>query len=716
MNHKVEFDINNLKETYEVNKIAKQTNGSVLLKVKNAVILANVVIDKNSVEEDFLPLVVQYIERAYSAGKIPGGFVKREQKPGEFETLTSRIIDRSLRPLFPKGFRNTTQVTVMVLSVDSEVDLQVLALNAAASALYVSNIPIKKSVCGVRIGKIGDELVLNPTLSKLKESSLDMFVSGTKDEVLMIEMKANAMKVAIDDTDESYQKINELSEDELVKTLEFAQQAISNQAILYENNFQIPTELLEIKLFDENINQSIYSYIDEFHKKDVEIAVQRMAKSERTIELENIAKIIVDSNSAKEKEWQFDEIYKVVDRYKRAIVRDLIINKKLRADGRGLKDIRPISIETNILPSSHGSCLFTRGETQVLSIVTLGSEQDAQVYDLLTEKGSMSEKFMLHYNFHSFCVGESKPLGPPSRRELGHGNLAKRAIEPTIDLDVGQTIRVVAEVLESNGSSSMATICSGALAIKGAGIETHKLVAGVAMGLVIENDKYAVLSDILGLEDHDGDMDFKVAGTKDGITALQMDIKLGGISTELLREALNQAKEAREHILNLMEEANSNIVINEGILPSTQSFLIHPSKIVEVIGQAGKTIKEIIEKFTVSVDLNREHGKVKVSGSDKAKVNAACEYIKNITKSSEREEQFNFDRVYKQNEVVLGTVKRIVEFGAFIALPKGGEGLLHISKISKDRVVNIREILKEEQELEVRILSLTRNRAELSLK
>jgi len=728
----VKFDINNLHESYEINKLAKQANGSVVLREKNAVILANVVLDNKAVEEDFLPLIVQYIERSYSAGKIPGGFVKREQKPGEFETLTSRIIDRSLRPLFPKGFKNTTQITVMVLSVDKNVDLQVLALNAAAAALYVSDIPIKKSVCGVRVGKIDDELVINPSLNELRDSSLDMFVSGTKDEVLMIEMKTNATKTqtpAIASADDilvepavneliSGQNMNELTDEDLVETLQFAQSAISEATKAYEENFPVPEQLADVIIVDKDVNSDIFAYIDELKKADVEDAVAKMAKSERAVELENIAKEVSTSEVAEKEGWSYEEILKVVEKYKRGIVRDLIINKNIRADGRALNEVRPIAIETNILPSVHGSCLFTRGQTQVLATVTLGGDQDAQMYDLLTEKGALSDKLMIHYNFHSFCVGESKPLGPPSRRELGHGNLAKRAIEPSLDLDFDNTVRIVAEVLESNGSSSMATICSGSLALESAGIETHKMVAGVAMGLVIEDDKHAVLSDILGLEDHDGDMDFKVAGTKDGITALQMDIKLGGISTELLREALAQAKEARVHILDLMEDAKEKIVINSKILPSTQKFLIHPSKIVEVIGQAGKTIKEIIERFGVSVDLNRDNGQVKVAGSDKSKVDAACEHIKTITKGSpdrEREEAFNFEKVYKVDEVLTGTIRRIVDFGAFVELPKGGEGLLHISKISKERIGNIRDVLKEEQEIEVKILSVRRNRAELGI-
>ncbi len=742
MSCKFEFNVNNFNEVYEINKLAKQSNGSILLKIKNTVLLANIVIDADTVvEEDFLPLAVQYLEKSYSAGKIPGGFVKREQKPGEFEALTARVIDRSIRPLFPKGFKHPTQLIVMVLSVDPEVDLQIAALNAAAAAFYISDIPIKKSVCGVRVAKIDGDLVINPTLSELKASTLDMLVSGTKDEILMIEMKSISSKeanleLASEDLliepaigDSISQSINELNEDDLVDTISFAQNAIKEATTLYEEYFEqaLPEELLTIQLQNEKINNGIYAYIDELHSNDIKEAVNQMAKSERNSELKNIAKEISKTSEANSEGWELDEILKVVENYKRNIVRAMIINDNIRADGRGLKDVRPISIETNILPSVHGSTLFTRGETQALVVATLGGEMDAQTYDNLTNKGAQSEKFMVHYNFYPFCVGETKQLAPPSRRELGHGNLAKKALEPTIDFDYDGTIRLVSEILESNGSSSMATICGGSLALRSAGIETEKMVAGVAMGLVFEDDKYAILTDILGLEDHDGDMDFKVAGTKDGITALQMDIKLGGISLSTLKEALNQAKEAREHILSLMEDASEKIVINESILPSTTSFLINPSKIVEIIGQAGKTIKEIVDRFEVSVDLSRENGKVRVSGSDKVKVVAACEHIKTIANSSSSRDgggrggrdrdsnSFNFEDNYKSGEVHTGVVKRIVDFGAFIELPKGGEGLLHISKLSRDRVNNIRDVLSENQKVEVKILGLSRNRAELGL-
>jgi polyribonucleotide nucleotidyltransferase len=416
----------------------------------------------------------------------------------------------------------------------------------------------------------------------------------------------------------------------------------------------------------------------------------------------------------------------VLDAYKKKVVRRQIIEQGKRADGRGLKEVRPISIETNILPKAHGSCLFTRGQTQALAVVTLGSDQDGQMYDILTEKSVQTDAFMVNYNFPGFSVGEASPLRPPGRRELGHGNLAKRAISPTVDINTLHTIRLVSEILESNGSSSMATVRGGSLALRAAGINTTALVAGVAMGMVFEDDKYAVLTDIMGLEDHDGDMDFKVAGTKEGITALQMDIKLGGIELSVLKEALNQAKEARAHILNLMEAADEKIELNDEVLPKLELFSVDPGKIVDIIGQAGKTIREIIERFEVSIDLNREKGEVKIAGDKKKQVEAAKDYIIEITKKDngrggprggrggprgqEREVP-----TFEAGQVFEGEVKRIVDFGAFVGLPGDIDGLLHVSKIAKERVNNISDYLKEGQMVKVRILEQKGHKISLEL-
>jgi len=700
------IEVNNQVEIFDLNKVAKQASGAVLLRVKNTVVLATVAREDVQVEEDFLPLTVQYIEKAYAAGKIPGGYVKRETKPGDFETLTARIIDRSLRPLFPKGYAYPTQIVVMVLSADPEVDLQVVSLNAASVALYLSDIPVNRPVCGVRVGYIDDKFVINPSSSELKQSAIDLYVAGTKDELLMIEMRSLPQQttqlipmVAIEpmidpslsDSMAQKQVMNEFSEDKMVEAIDFAGKAILRASSAYEEAFkEHKKEDAALELKPEIENENIAIYIDKFYKAEVKNAINQMAKSERASELGKIAKQISSDEVAQKEGWDEAVISNVLGKYKKKIVREQIINEGVRADGRGLEEVRPISIETNVLPNAHGSCLFTRGQTQALVVATLGTDSDAQMYDILTEKAPLVEKFMFNYNFPGFSVGEASPLKAPGRRELGHGNLAKRALAPSIDLASPYTIRVVSEILESNGSSSMASVCGGSLALRAAGVNTQKLVAGVAMGLIFEGEKHAVLTDIMGLEDHDGDMDFKVAGTSDGITALQMDIKLGGISLEVLKEALYQAKRGREHILALMTQADKNIEINEDVLPKLELFNVDPSKIVDIIGQAGKTIKEIIEKFEVSIDLDREKGEVKIAGGAKKNVDAAKDYIISITsKENSRsfgKKPFKHDKervkpTFNIGDEFVGSVKSVVDFGVFIELKDGVDGLLHISKI-----------------------------------
>ncbi len=742
------INVNNQTEIYDIGKVAKQAAGAALLKIKNTVILATVSRDDNQVAENFVPLTVQYVEKSYAIGKIPGGYIKRETKPGDFETLTSRIIDRSLRPLFPKGYAYPTQIVVFVLSCDPEVDLQVAALNAASAALYLSDIPVNKAVAGVRIGFIDGEYVINPSNSMIKSSTLDLYVAGTKEELLMIEMRAlptietlSVPAMAIDPMLDptlaqniiAKQSNNAFSEDAILQAIDKAQSAITEATSAYEATFTPLKKADAILDYKQDLeSDSIFAYIDEFYKDEVHQAINQMAKSERASELSRIVTKILNDEVAKLEGWSKDLVDSVMQSYKKKIVRSMIINDRVRADGRALNEVRPISIETNVLPMAHGSCLFTRGQTQALVIATLGSDKDAQMYDLLTEKGGLSDTFMVNYNFPGFSVGEASPLRPPGRRELGHGNLARRALEPVVDMNRLQTIRLVSEILESNGSSSMATVCGGALALKAAGIGLEKLVAGIAMGLVFEGDKHAVLSDIMGLEDHDGDMDFKVAGTDEGITALQMDIKLGGISRDVLKEALYQAKEGRAHILGIMEKASNEIVINNAILPKLELFSVDPSKIVDIIGQAGKTIKEIIEKFEVSIDLDREKGEVKIAGDNKLKVDAAKEHIINITNKPSfggRGGHGGRDRdarggapkeskpvpTFVQDEVVDGVVKRIVDFGAFIELPGGIDGLLHVSKIADHRVDKVSDYLALEQKVRVKILKQTGNKIELEL-
>ena len=716
-----EFELNGKVEIFEFNKVAKQANGSVLAKLGNAVVLATVVSEfDNPVSEDFTPLTVQYIEKTYAAAKLPGGFIKREGKPSDFETLTSRVIDRSLRPLFPKGYVYPTTITVMVLSADKNVDLQTLALNAANAALYTSNLPIKKSVCGVRVGKIDGEYVINPTFEQLGNSTLDLYVAGSKDELLMIEMKTISSSELVEVDIEAFTKVhnaNEMNEDNLVEAIAFAQSALKEANLTYEKAFEeVTKEKVEVELVQFTIEESIINYVRDNFSSEVKEAIKKLAKSERATQLKDVAKMISKNEYCTSNEIEFSTIYEAVSIVKREIVRAMIVNDKVRADGRGLKDVRPISIETNILPSTHSSCLFTRGETQALVIGTIAGPKDGQMYEVLTDKSTSMERFMVHYNFPGFSVGEAKPMFGVGRRELGHGNLAKKALEATIDDDYNETVRLVSEILESNGSSSMATVCGGSLALKAAGVPVSNLVAGVAMGMVVEGDKYSVLTDIMGLEDHDGDMDFKVAGTKNGITALQMDIKLGGIELSVLKEALLQAKEGREHILTLMEDAATDIVPSDA-LPLVEQFAIDPSKVMVIIGKAGATIKEIIEKFSVSIDLDRDSGKVKVSGEKKQNVLDACEHIKIISNnaaSKKESKEVNFEKLYQENEMLIGKVERVVDFGAFILLPKGGEGLLHISKISKERVNNVSDILSVGQEIEVKVLKVKKDRIELS--
>ncbi|HEB5709424.1 polyribonucleotide nucleotidyltransferase [Campylobacter jejuni] len=713
------IEINKNTEIFNINKVAKQAAGAVLMRQGKSVVLATVAREEKQVEEDFLPLTVQYIEKAYAAGKIPGGYVKRETKPSDAETLTARIIDRSLRPLFPKGYAYPTQIVVMVLSADPKVDLQVMSLNAASVALYLSDIPMKAPVCGVRIGKIDGNFILNPNNEELQNSTLDLYVAGVKDELLMIEMRAlpdqKENEIFIEApyadvlTQTTSQNMNELSEDEILEALNLAQKAILNGSNAYEEAFSKHKKNSQIELKNEIEYPEILAFIENNFQKQIKEAINQMAKSERASELNKIAKEI--SNLEIAKEWSEESVLNTLAKVKRKLIREQILNEGKRADGRSLNEVRPISIETNILPNAHGSCLFTRGQTQALVVATLGGENDAQMIDLLTEKNPISERFMVNYNFPGFSVGEASPIKAPGRRELGHGNLAKRALYPSVDENYPYVIRLVSEILESNGSSSMATVCGGSLALKAAGVPSLKLVAGVAMGLIFEDNKYAVLTDIMGLEDHDGDMDFKVAGSKDGVTALQMDIKLGGIDQEILKQALYQAKEGRIHILNIMEEAAKEIIVNEEVLPKLELFNVDPSKIVDIIGQAGKTIKEIVEKFGVSIDLDREKGEVKIAGSQNEQIKAAKDYIINITSSQKGTKKGPKDKDisgFELGQEFQGIVKKIAPFGAFVELKNGVDGLLHSSK---SKHLN----LSENQSLKVKISEIKNGKISVDL-
>jgi polyribonucleotide nucleotidyltransferase len=719
MKYDIDLELHNRDESYSFGSVAKQANGSAWLKSGNSVILATVVIDETEiVKDDFLPLTVQYIEKTYAAGKIPGGFFKRETKPSDFETLTSRIVDRSLRPLFPKGFGHPTQITIMVFSADKESDLQLLALNAASAALFVSDIDINTSVSAIRAAKIDGELVLNPTLSQLENSTLDLYLSGTKEDLLMIEMRSfgsENMEVdnlyvdpMIDPTMSSAiltsHTSNAIEEDELIDIFEKTQELLFSTNAKYEEAFSaFKKETLKIEYKVHTINEEMVSFVRENYMQDIADAMNQMAKSERSTALRELRKKIL----LKEEHWDEVELKDAIEKVKKEQVRSQILNDRVRADGRALDEVRPISISTNILPNAHSSCLFTRGQTQALVVLTLGGVKDAQMFERLTDDVTQNENFMVHYNFPGFSVGEASPVMGTKRRELGHGNLAKRALEPIVNLD-GKTIRLVSEILESNGSSSMATVCGGYMALKAADIDTSDTIAGIAMGMVSEGDNYAILSDIMGLEDHDGDMDFKVTGSKNGITAMQMDIKLGGISLDILKEALYQAKEGRSHIIDIMLEAEKNIEFNDGVLPSTDFFHIDPSFIGDIIGQAGKTIREIIEKFEVAIDIDKKDGKVKITGKNKSGVEGAKKHIHGIV---------NTPKVakikYEVGDKYEGVVKKIVDFGAFVELPDGTDGLLHISKISKNRVEKVSDVLNEGDKITVEILEFKGNKISL---
>ncbi|MEK7990172.1 MAG: polyribonucleotide nucleotidyltransferase [Thiotrichaceae bacterium] len=699
----IEININNLQEKYTFNKVAKQASGAVMYSQGNAVLIAAVAIDEKAVDADFLPLTVQYMEKSYAAAKIPGGFIKRETKPGDFETLTSRIVDRSLRPLFPKGFHYPVTITVMVVSSDENVDMQVAALHAANAALFVSDIPVATAISAVRVGTEGDNLVINPTLIQQEKSELDLLVVGSGKDVVMIEMRTLASE------DDNGQRANEFSEDALVDVIAMAAESIDKSTEAFVEAFTpLAREVLNLDLAEDKVDTTLYSYIESNYAEDVEKAIAHMAKSERSSELKKIRTAILAALVLEGKESDKELVSKVLERYKTTVVRSMILDKNIRADGRAMDEVRPISIETNLLPSVHGSCLFTRGQTQALVTVTLGDKKDSQAYELITKNNQQFEKFMVHYNFPGYSVGEAKFIGAPGRRELGHGNLGKRAMEPTIPLNYDGSIRLVSEILESNGSSSMATICGGALALRAAEIETTDLVAGIAMGLVTDGDKYAVLTDIMGLEDHDGDMDFKVAGTNTGITALQMDIKLGGLEMAVLKDALTKASKGKNHILKLMEDAAENIEASSA-LPSTENFTIHPSKIVDIIGKAGATIREIIEKFEVSIDLDRDVGGVKVSGGDKERVAAAKAHIKSIASTPVKKQM-----EYKVGQSYDGKVKRIVDFGLFVEMPDGFDALLHISKVAKERVNNLQERYSEGDAITVVVMEQKGKKVELA--
>ncbi|PUD17184.1 polyribonucleotide nucleotidyltransferase [Helicobacter pylori] len=684
----ITINSSNKTEEFALKQVAKQATSSLMYRLGKTIILASVCVEREPVSEDFLPLVVQFLEKSYAAGKIPGGFVKREGRAQDFEILTSRLIDRTLRPLFPKDYRYPTQITLMVLSHDIENDLQVSALNTASAALFLAHIAPIKSVSACRIARVDNEFIINPNTSLLNQSSLDLFVSGTKESLNMIEMRSLG------------QKLNALEEPLMLKALELAQKSLKETCTLYEEVFTPHQNELLFKesqgiIFNERLLDLLTNqYFDEIIK-----GIESSALSERENVFHEIAKKISEAHS----EFSLEEIELSLEKVKKTEIRRMIIKDKIRPDKRALEEVRPILIESDLLPMAHSSILFTRGQTQSLVVGVLGTDNDAQTHESLEHKAPIKERFMFHYNFPPFCVGEASSVGAASRRELGHGNLAKRALETSIK-NKEQVIRLVSEILESNGSSSMASVCAGSLALYASGVEIYDLVAGVAMGMVSEGQDHAILSDISGLEDAEGDMDFKIAGNLEGITAMQMDTKMSGIQLEILYQALLQAKKAREHILKIMHEAKEKIVINFSNLPATEIFNVAPDKIVEIIGQGGRVIREIVEKFEVKIDLNKPSGEVKIMGN-KERVLKTKEFILNYLHSLDQElEQYAID------EVLEAQVKRIVNFGVFLSLPKGGEGLLRKQNMDRCQVV-----LKEGDSIRCRVISFNKGKIALDL-
>lgn len=656
---------------------AKQASGACTVQYGDTVALVTAVVGDKPLEGvDFLPLICDYVEKTYSAGKIPGGFFKREGKPSEREVLVSRLIDRPIRPMFPKGFFNEVQIISTVLSLDQENDPDVLSITGASFALELSGAPFEGPIAGVRVGLINDKYVINPKVSELKDSLLDIVVAGSEDAIVMVEGKARFV-----------------SEDVFIGALEFAHKEIKNIVAFQKEfikelgikkaEFKVPEVVKEIE------NYIINKYSDEFEK-----CIYGKTKSERKAELG----ILIDKiyNDVKEQypDPELDIWIKFsIEKAEKTVIRKNLLDKNKRIDGRSPEEIRNITCEIGVLPRTHGSAVFTRGETQALVVTTLGTSEDEQRVDALF--GESFKSFMLHYNFPPFCTGEVKPLRSPGRREIGHGALAERAISQVMpdEKEFPYTVRVVSDILESNGSSSMATVCGSSLSLMDAGVPIKEHVAGIAMGLIKEGEKYVVLSDILGDEDHIGDMDFKVCGTTNGIVAVQMDMKVYGLTREILAKALEQARKGRLFILEKMKAVIDKPKEISIYAPRVYMLQIKPEKIKDLIGPGGKNIKGIIEQTGVSIDVS-DDGKVNVFSSNAENAQKAVELIKKLTFEPE------------VGGIYLGKVTKIVDFGAFVQLSGGVEGLLHISQIDTKRIKNVSDVLKEGDEILVKVIDI----------
>ncbi len=673
----------------ETGKVARQADGAVLATYGETTVLATVVGAKQEKPgQDFFPLTVNYQEKTFAAGKIPGGFFKREGRPTEKETLTSRLIDRPIRPLFAAGYKNDTQVIITVLSHDLENDPDIVAMVASSAALTLSGLPFMGPIGGARVGLIEGGYVLNPQLDELPESKLDLVVAGTHDAVLMVESEAQ-----------------ELSEDEMLGAVMFGHQGyqpvIDAIIELAERAAKDPRPLQTVD------NSALFERVREIGENDLRAAYAIPEKTERHDAISGVKQRIVESLAPVDGE-EGPSAQLVGDMFKKlekSIVRGDILDKGIRIDGRDLKTVRPISSEVGILPRAHGSALFTRGETQALAVATLGTGDDEQFIDAL--EGTYKETFMLHYNFPPFSVGETGRIGSPGRREIGHGKLAWRAIRPLLPPhhEFPYTLRIVSEITESNGSSSMATVCGTSLAMMDAGVPMKRPAAGIAMGLIKEDDRFAVLSDILGDEDHLGDMDFKVAGSEMGVTSLQMDIKITGITEEIMKVALAQAKEGRLHILGEMAKALPEARTELGeYAPRIEVINIPTDKIREVIGSGGKVIREIVEKTGAKVDIS-DDGTVKVASSDHKAIEAALNWIKSIAAEPE------VGTIYQ------GTVVKVVDFGAFVNFFGARDGLVHISQLAPQRVAKTTDVVNEGDKVWVKLLGFDdRGKVRLSMK
>ncbi len=643
--------------TLETGRLARQANGSVLVRYADTMILAVATCSKEPRDDiDFFPLSVEYQERTYAAGKIPGGFFKREGRPGQKEILSARLIDRPIRPLFPRGYKNDTQIVIFVLSTDKENDADVLGGIGASLALSISDIPFEGPIAWVRVGRLGGEFVINPTFSQLEESDINLVLSGSYDSIMMVEGESA-----------------EINESEMLEALKFGHEYI-RQIIEIQNEFiaEMPVQKLELVLpeFPEELQEKVQSFVT----PRIQEAIKIQEKKARRDAITQIKNELAEHLGEEEYEAYKPRIKELFEEIEKREVRSMIVNENVRLDGRGMDDVREITCEVSFLPRAHGSALFTRGQTQSLGTTTLGTKVDEQMIDAL--EGESTKSYMLHYNFPGFSVGEVKPFRGTSRREIGHGDLAERALMPVLPAEDNfpYTIRIVSDILESNGSSSMATVCSGSLSLMDAGVPTKCHVAGIAMGMIKEDSEVRVLTDILGDEDHLGDMDFKVAGTREGITAFQMDIKVSGLSFEVMAEALEKAHRARLKILDIMDKTidRPRAEISR-YAPRILSTMVPVDKIGLVIGPGGKTIRSIIEQTGAKIDID-DTGLVIIASSDVG----AAEKAKEMVESMVREPEVG--KIYD------GVVKKVMDFGAFVEFMPGKEGLVHISELAEHRV------------------------------